>query len=440
MKNNEWKYYRLDEIGTIITGKTPYTKVSDNFGYTYQFITPRDMDVTKYIIKTERYLSKKGLESVSRNVVNENSVCVSCIGSDMGKVVMTKEKAVTNQQINSITNIKENFIPDFIYYSLKPMKDFFHSIAGGTTMPIINKSQFSSIEIKIPAIEIQQKISNILSIIDSKIEINNQINEKLEETAKALYKEWFVNFNFPDENGLPYKDNGGEFVDSELGKIPVNWKIKKLGELTIKFTTGLNPRNNFVLGKGNNYYVTIKNMNNNSIILDDKCDRIDDEALRIINKRSQLNVGDILFSGIGTIGRVYYVDKRPTNWNISESIFVIRPNHLISSELLYLIMLSDDLQNYAQQLASGSVQKGIRMKDLKEYKVIVPDNEFIKYFSSILLIIIKQQKALEYENSKLKEILRSLLSKLMSGQIDVDKLNIDWDKLDKTLKEVENLV
>ena len=202
------------------------------------------------------------------------------------------------------------------------------------------------------------------------------------------------------------------------------WESMTLNDVTCKFATGLNPRKNFVLGQGNNYYVTIKNMPNNQVILDDKCDKVDDEALIKINKRSDLKVGDLLFSGIGTIGRTYLIKSKPTNWNISESVFTIRPNDKISSEFLYLLLLDSDMQNYAVSKASGSVQKGIRMADLKLYKLKVPGKEWMDTFTNTISPLI-DKIYLNYEmNEKLCRLRDTLLPKLMNGEIDLDNIEI----------------
>ncbi|MDE6035935.1 MAG: restriction endonuclease subunit S, partial [Ruminococcus sp.] len=195
--------------------------------------------------------------------------------------------------------------------------------------------------------------------------------------------------------------------------------ITTLGETTSKFATGLNPRKNFVLGQGNNYYVTIKNMYNNDIILNNRCDMIDDEALEKINKRSDLKSGDVLFSGIGTIGRVYYIYSTPTNWNISESIFTIRANNLISPEYLYLLLLSSDMQNYVINSASGSVQKGIRMADLKKYEFNLPTHEVIIKFSEIIKPLIAKIKNNNIENQRLSALRDALLPELINGRIKI---------------------
>ena len=203
-----------------------------------------------------------------------------------------------------------------------------------------------------------------------------------------------------------------------------SWEEVTLDDITSKFATGLNPRKNFVLGHGSNYYVTIKNMQNNNVILNDKCDKIDDEAILKINRRSDLKVGDLLFSGIGTIGRVYLIKDVPYNWNISESIFTIRPNEKCSSEFLYLLLLNKNMQNYAVNKASGSVQKGIRMADLKQFKVKLPTNNEMQDFTDIIKPIIDRIYNKTKQNEKLEIIRNTLLPKLMNGEIDLDKIEI----------------
>ena len=203
-----------------------------------------------------------------------------------------------------------------------------------------------------------------------------------------------------------------------------SWEEVTLDDITSKFATGLNPRKNFVLGHGSNYYVTIKNMQNNNVILNDKCDKIDDEAILKINRRSDLKVGDLLFSGIGTIGRVYLIKDVPYNWNISESIFTIRPNEKCSSEFLYLLLLNKNMQNYAVNKASGSVQKGIRMADLKQFKVKLPTNNEMQDFTDIIKPIIDRIYNKTKQNEKLEIIRNTLLPKLMNGEIDLNKIEV----------------
>ena len=271
--------------------------------------------------------------------------------------------------------------PKFLYYLCQTMP--FANFGGGSAVPTLNRNHIHPLETKIPVkVEDQRRIASILSSLDRKIELNNKINADLEEMAQAIFKNWFVDFE-------PFKD--GKFVDSELGMIPEGWKVVTLDDLTSKFGTGLNPRKNFVLGHGNNYYVTIKNMGNNRIYLNDRCDKVDDEALAKINKRSKLQKGDLLFSGIGTIGRVAMIVDDPINWNTSESVFNMHPIDTVSSEFIYLLLLSDKFQQYVQQNAQGGVQQGIRMASLKAFQFAIPDD--LNLFDNLVKPIISKVKS-----------------------------------------------
>lgn len=230
----------------------------------------------------------------------------------------------------------------------------------------------------------------------------------MESQAQALFKSWFVDFT-------PFKDH--PFVDSELGPIPQGWKVVSLDDMTSKVGTGLNPRKNFTLGQGSNYYVTIKNMYNNRVYLDSRCDKITDEAIQKIQKRSKLQVGDLLFSGIGTIGRVALINKPPYNWNTSESVFNLHPSEEISSEFLYLLLLSNFFQNYVKINTLGGVQQGIRMASLKSFRMALPDRNVLIAFDRIIQPIVAYIKRNDDENDSLAALRDTLLPKLMSGEI-----------------------
>ena len=297
--------------------------------------------------------------------------------------------------------------PKFLYYLCQTMP--FANFGGGSAVPTLNRNHIHPLETKIPVkVEDQRRIASILSSLDRKIELNNKINADLEEMAQAIFKNWFVDFE-------PFKD--GKFVDSELGMIPEGWKVVTLDDLISKFGTGLNPRKNFVLGHGNNYYVTIKNMGNNRIYLNDRCDKVDDEALAKINKRSKLQKGDLLFSGIGTIGRVAMVVDDPINWNTSESVFNMHPIDTVSSEFIYLLLLSDKFQQYVQQNAQGGVQQGIRMASLKAFQFAIPND--LKLFDNLVKPIISKVKSNDKENDALSLLQDTLLPRLMSGELEV---------------------
>ena len=307
----------------------------------------------------------------------------------------------------SIPNVSD---PDFVYYLI--CSDFVRepaikSMVGSSGRQRVQTDVLQNLELDLPDVNYQKQIATILRALDDKISINTRINNNLEQQAQALFKSWFVDFE-------PFG-----------GKMPSDWKEYKLDDLTSKFGTGLNPRKNFVLGHGNNYYVTIKNMANNRIYLDDRCDKIDDEAILKINKRSKLQRGDLLFSGIGTIGRVALITENPTNWNTSESVFNMHPRENISSEFLYVLLLSEQFQSYVNVHKQGGVQQGIRMASLKDFKISLPSYNVMHSFDNLIVPMISTIKNNEKENDNLAMLRDTLLPKLMSGEIDVSNVNID---------------
>lgn len=176
--NCEWKTVKIGDLGKVVTGKTPSTKNSCYWSGGIQFVTPKDLQTTKHILQTERTITENGMQAMQSCILPMNSVCVSCIGN-IGYTGVTTEECITNQQINSII-VNKNSNVDFVYYAIKYLWPYFKSYEGqSTTLSILNKTQFSKIEITVPDLETQKKIAKVLSALDDKIELNNAINHNL---------------------------------------------------------------------------------------------------------------------------------------------------------------------------------------------------------------------------------------------------------------------
>ena len=310
----------------------------------------------------------------------------------------------------------------FLYYALFQEDFFNYAMKGskGTKMPRGDKKQI--MDFLIPHISKckQQSIAETLSVLDDKIELNNRINDQLEKMARTLYDYWFVQFDFPDENKRPYKSAGGKMVfNPTLGReIPAGWEVKELSQIIKKIGTGLNPRDNFKLGSGDNFYVTIKNMEHGKVILDNRCDKINDEAIKIIDNRSDLRAGDILFTSIEPVGTTYLIYEKPSNWNINESIFTIRPNNDITSpEFLYMLLSGKELKAFTKNSVTGSIHKGIRHGVLKTFRFPFSNKKIIENFSNIIRPLIKEIYINNEENRNLVDLRDFLLPMLMNGQI-----------------------
>lgn len=247
------------------------------------------------------------------------------------------------------------------------------------------------------------------------------INDYLEEMAKTIYDYWFVQFDFPDENGKPYKSSGGKMVNTNAHIIPDGWKILKVKDIISNICTGLNPRDNFTLGSGNIKYVTVKNLTTKGTLDFTSCDTIDETARTIIHNRSDIQTGDVLFASIAPLGRCYLIQSTPTDWDINESVFSIRPNFsVITSVYLYLYFMSDAFIKCATSSSTGSIFKGIRINTLLDTELCVPPLSVIKQFENKLASTLPLKGKNDEEIRALINLRNWLIPMLMNGQATID--------------------
>ena len=182
-----WEVVFLEEFGRVITGKTPSSDFPDEFGNDMNFVTPGDFKYfTKYAFKTERHLSNKGISKLKSKILPKGSVIVTCIGSDMGKIVLTNEDCITNQQMNSIDVLK-SFYSDYLYEYLNYISSEIKSIAmGSSTMPMLNKTEFEKILIIKPIDNLLLKFEKLLNPLNTLLIKSTIENQKLEELKDLL--------------------------------------------------------------------------------------------------------------------------------------------------------------------------------------------------------------------------------------------------------------
>ncbi|MGL2891301.1 restriction endonuclease subunit S [Helicobacter pylori] len=355
------KIYKLKNIGKIVTGKTPKTSNLDFFNGKYMFITPNDLHGTYRIIKTPRTLSDSGLKSIQNNTIDNTSILVGCIG-DVGMVRMCFDKCATNQQINSITDIKDFCNPYYLYYYLSNKKELFKNIALSTVVPIIPKIIFQEIEVLLPNIETQQKIARTLSVLDQKIENNHKINELLHKILELLYEQYFVRFDFSDENNKPYQTSGGKMKFSkELNRlIPNDFEVKTLGELT-QLKVG-NKNANHSSNQGKYPFFTCSN---NPL----KCETYQFEGKHII------------ISGNGN----FYVTHYDGKFDAYQRTYVVNPNNPNHYVLIYLFVKS--YTNYLKLQSRGSIIKFITKSDIENIKIVLPNLKTYIKWNNVLKMI-----------------------------------------------------
>ncbi len=220
-----WKVLKIADIGEVITGTTPSTKVKEYWGEGYPFVTPTDFSDSKYVPKTERSVSPQGIR-VAR-LIPKNTIMVTCIAS-VGEVSMASQECITNQQINSIIS-RRGIDPNYVYYAMLFRKGILKNWAGITTSPIIKKSLFEKFPIPLPPLPEQQKIAEVLGMMDEAIEKVDKAIEKTQRLKKGLMQELLT-------KGIGHK----EFKDTKIGRIPKEWEVVKIHDL-FDVETGTTP-------------------------------------------------------------------------------------------------------------------------------------------------------------------------------------------------------
>ena len=447
----------LEEIGQIVTGKTPSSNVIGAFSSSgIPFVTPKDMDGRRWIETTERYLSEAGRQSLKNYLIPKDSVAVSCIGSDMGKAILLKKDSVTNQQINTIIVDASKHNPKYIYYVLSLKQEELKSIAGGSATPILNKGHFSKVVIELPDKVDQDNIVQVLDSLDCKIELNNQINQNLESMAQAMFKSWFIDFD-PVRAKIAAKQEGkdselaamcaisgkseaeleqmakedfaelqataalfpDELVESELGEVPKGWEITNINAVTASIFSGGTPSTkDMTYWNGEIPWLSSGETRNKIIVSTEKS--ITETAVKKSSTKLAI-FGDILIASAGQGHTRGQTSFNAIECYINQSIVALRANDKVSPYWLYYCLEPryDEMRSLSD---SHSSRGSLTTKLLASMPVILPTKELVLSFDKLIKSMLTQQVKNLKETKILKETRDALLPKLLSGEIDVSAL------------------
>lgn len=388
---------KIADLGKIVTGKTPSTKNKENFGGNIPFITPVDMSYNRNVFSTERYVSSKGAESVKGCILPPKTVCVSCIGSDMGKSVITTRTSVTNQQINSvIVNEEHNYM--YVYYLMRTLENTIKSLGkNGTAVPILSKSKFSDIDIQVHDLESQCRIAKFLSAYDDLIENNQKQIKLLEEAAQRLYKEWFVDLRFPGYEKTAVVDGVPEgWIKSTLGNICI---VKKETVSAGQISTDMP-------------YIGLEHMPRVDFCLS-SWGYADD----VTSNKYQYTEDDIIFGKI----RPYFhkVGFALNNGIVSTDSFVMKPKNGMWGLLLMTVFDKAFVDYTYQTCKEGAKMPRADWVQMEKYPVLIPDENTLAIFEKNIWSITRHIKVIALQNHALVEARDRLLPKLMSGELEV---------------------
>ena len=390
----EWKSFQVGEIGKVITGKTPKTSISDNYGGYIPFLTPSDDMSVKYVRKTAKTLTEKGLSEVKNAILPANSVCVSCIGSDLGKVVITTRPTVTNQQINSIVVDEARFDISFVYYAMRILGKKLNFISKtSTAVPIVNKSSFSSYEIECPSLKEQKQIAAVLSVLDAKIECNRMINDNLQQQLFSLYENMAMTSPCLKEYTL------SNLCDFQEGYVNPPQTHPEYFDGEVKWLRAVDINESFII----------------------ETSRTLTKAGFESAKKSALlfEPSTIAISKSGTIGRLGIIADYMCG---NRAVINIAPHDTNMLAFIYCFLKSK--QREFPDMAVGSVQKNLYVSLLEPLSVSVPDNESLTAFNAVGASILGMIHNNCVENKNLANLRDTILPKLMSGAIDVSAVKL----------------
>ena len=389
---NDWRKYKLGDIGKIARGKSKHRPryASFLYGGPYPFLQTGDVKNANHKIHhyTQTY-SEEGL--AQSKLWPKGTLCITIAANIADTGILTFPACFPDSVIGFLPDADKCNI-DYIEYLLQFYKRQIQTHAIGSVQDNINLGTFKNVEFPIPPLPTQHRIAEILGALDDKIELNLEMNKTLEELAMAIYKEWFVDFG-------PFRD--GEFVDSELGSIPKGWEVKGLNHISIildKIRKPISSRERLKISGNYPYY----------------------GATGILDW-----INDYKYDGryvlMAEDGTVMTKDQKPYLQYIEGKFWVSNHAHVLKGKDYYSnTFLYHSLSNlYVVPYVTGAVQLKISRRNMDLMKFVTSSRELHTRFDAIVNPLIEQIFTNKSETETLKELRDFLLPKLISGEVRV---------------------
>ena len=364
------------------------------------------------------FVSEADTKRLSKYILIEGDIVFSRVGSIDRNVYVDKnhEGWMFSGRCIRVRADKNKVNTRYLSYYFKQnsFKKMMMNLAVGATMPSLNTKIMNSIELDLLPRENQDKIANILSAIDDKIQINNQINQELEAMAKTLYDYWFVQFDFPDQNGKPYKSSGGKMVyNPELKReIPEGWRVEKLGDVA-KFKNGINYEKTSS-GSEKIKIINVRNISSSTIFVN----QTDLDEISLENDKSTnfiVNEGMILITRSGIPGATRLVSELEAKTVYSGFIIASEVNDLIFKNLIFYYL--KNVEEVLKNQSAGTIMKNISQSVLTDMVISLPPQNVLLKFNSIIDNLLEQMKNVQRQNQELTQLRDWLLPMLMNGQV-----------------------
>ena len=372
------------------------------------------------------YISKEEYDSFMVRGFPQKGDILFTTEAPLGVVAkLDRDDVAVAQRLLTLRGKKGVLDNDFLLYYLQSSEGQQRIMAkqSGSTVMGIRQEEFRKINILIPSYEEQKKIASVLSSLDDKIALNKKMNQKLEAMAKCLYDYWFVQYDFPDKNGHPYKTTGGPMTYNPTLKreIPAGWEVKKVSDYADLITKGTTPSTlGFDFQDTGINFVKVECIENGQILQENLMHI--SEGANVAMKRSQLRSNDILVTIAGRLGSAAIVSEHILPANTNQAVALIRMKkeygHLVN--YIYRVISSSSMQKRLQGSNAQSIQKNLTLPILGDIEFVQDSNcEIIKRFNEITKPIFLRQQENIQEITRLTALRDKLLPLLMNGQVVV---------------------
>ena len=411
-----WKEIKLGDVFRTSSGATPLTtELSYYEGGNIPWINSGEL-ASPYIYSTSNYITQKGFDNSSTEIYPKGTILVAMYGATAGKASMLKITACTNQAICAILP-NDDYCPEFIKYNIDTLYEHLVGLSSGSARDNLSQAGLKELKLVLPKTKKEQEnLIAVLSLLDSKIELNKQINDNLEAMAKQLYDYWFVQFDFPNEEGKPYKSNGGAMVWNKKLKreIPQGWTAAKIKDVAQTYSGGTPTSTNSEYYDGGDIpWINSGELNNP--IITSTTNYITEEGLN--NSSAKLYPQDTVLVALygATAGKVSLLSFEACS---NQAVCgVIPQNKIMTTYIRYYL---SSLYEHFITLSSGSARNNISQDTIKYTILPIPQGKILKEFSDAVAPIIGKIIANQKEMENLTKQRDELLPLLMNGQATIN--------------------
>ncbi|HBI1453923.1 TPA: restriction endonuclease subunit S [Staphylococcus aureus] len=414
--------YKLGKVSTFYDSlhKTP-----KNYNiYGYPMVRVKDISTGFLDLSSCFNVSEDDyLEFSKKYKPQSGDIIITRVGTYGNIALVTNDKRFCLGQNTVILNVDKKIIDNkylFYYLTSSMGQQQIESKVTGSTQKTISLKSLKEINIIRHNFYKEKQIGDLLYKIDNKINNNKQIIANLEELSQTLFKRWFVDFEFPDENGNPYKSNGGEMIDSELGEIPKSWTVKNLDDIA-NYVNGLAMQKyKHVDDKLSLPVVKIKELKNGST------DENSNRCTSNIPEKALINDGDIIFSWSATLLVKMWCGGEA---GLNQHLFKVSSDkypkwfyyYWTKRYIDYFIGIAKD---------KATTMGHINRKHLSHAKILIPNDQTLEMFSRTFNELLEKELNVSKENKSLVKLRDTLLPKLMSGEIEIpDDIEVNEDEL-----------